>query len=213
MGLALVAAGSYLIGGINPAYFITRRRKGVDIRDCGTGNAGATNAMFALGLKLALIVMLLDVLKTVVCVTAARLWLRGDLYAGPIAGLSCMYGHIFPVWLRFRGGKGVACMCGMVLALTPALVLPLLAVVFLCGVIFNRASLLPFLTAALYVPAYYLWTGNGGVALLLCLLPLTILFTHRKNLFTHLPETPFRTMIFHHNLDECIERKGPEERS
>ena len=79
--------------------------------------------------------------------------------------------------------------------------------------IFNRASLLPLLTAALYVPAYYLWTGNGGVALLLCLLPLTMLFTHRKNLFTHLPETPFRTMVFHHNLDECIERKGPEERS
>ena len=51
------------------------------------------------------------------------------------------------------------------------------------------------------------------VALLLCLLPLTMLFTHRKNLFTHLPETPFRTMVFHHNLDECIERKGPEERS
>ena len=53
MELALVAAGSYLIGGINPAYFITRCKKGVDIRDCGTGNAGATNAMFAIGLKLA----------------------------------------------------------------------------------------------------------------------------------------------------------------
>jgi len=213
MELALVAAGSYLVGGINPAYLITRRKKGVDIRDCGTGNAGATNAMFALGLKLALAVMMLDVLKAAFCVTAARLWLRGNPYAGPVAGLGCMYGHIFPAWLKFRGGKGVACMCGMILALTPALVLPLLALIFLCGLIFNRASLLPFLTAAAYVPAYYFWMGNAGVALLLCVLPLTMLFTHRKNLFTCMPETPFRTMVFHHNLDECVERKGPEGRS
>ncbi len=213
MELALAAAGSYLIGGINPAYFITRRKRGVDIRDCGTGNAGATNAMFAVGLKLALVVMLLDVLKTVACVTAARLWLRSNPYAAPLAGLSCMFGHIFPVWLKFRGGKGVACMCGIVLALTPVLVLPLLAAAFLCGLLINRASVLPLLTAVMYVPSYYLWTGNHGVTLLLCILPLTMLLTHRKNLFGNLPETPFRTMMFRHDLDKCVERRGPEEHS
>ena len=213
MTLALVSVCAFLLGGVNPAYLFTRWKKGVDIRNCGTGNAGATNAMFTLGLKTALIVMLLDVCKAALCVTAARLLFPRNVYAGPVAGLSCMLGHIFPVWLKFRGGKGTACMCGIILALTPALVLPLLLVAFLLGLLTNRASLLPLATAMLYSPSYYLWTGNRSVALLLCVMIPMLLWSHRKNLFGRLQETPFRTMLFHHNLDRCVERKGPDSRS
>lgn len=208
MRLIVLALCSYLIGGINPAYLLTRRKKGVDIRSCGTGNAGATNAMFALGFKPALVVMLLDVCKAALCVLAGRYLVPGNVYAAPLAGLVCTFGHIFPVWLRFRGGKGVACMCGTILALTPALVLPLLAAAFLFGVICNRASLVPTFTATAYVPMYYFWTGNTDVTVLLLVLPLLMLFTHRKNIFRWTPETPFRTMVFRHNLDECVERRG-----
>ena len=160
MRLIVLALCSYLIGGINPAYLLTRRKKGVDIRSCGTGNAGATNAMFALGFKPALVVMLLDVCKAALCVLAGRYLVPGNVYAAPLAGLVCTLGHIFPVWLRFRGGKGVACMCGTILALTPALVLPLLAAAFVFGVICNRASLVPAFTATAYVPMYYFLDGE-----------------------------------------------------
>ena len=87
MRLIVLALCSYLIGGINPAYLLTRRKKGVDIRSCGTGNAGATNAMFALGFKPALVVMLLDVCKAVLCVLAGRYLVPGNVYAAPLAGL------------------------------------------------------------------------------------------------------------------------------
>lgn len=208
MRLFLLALCSYFLGGVNPAYLLTRRKKGVDIRECGTGNAGATNAMFALGFKPALAVMLLDVCKALACVLAGRYLLPESIYAAPLAGLACTLGHVFPIWLRFRGGKGVACMCGTVLGLTPVLVLPLLAAAFVFGVICNRASLVPTFTATVYVPMYYSLTGNTEVTVLLLAFVVLMLFTHRRNIFLWTPETPFRTMIFRHNLDECVERRG-----
>ena len=172
MKLTALCIAAYLVGSINPAYLFTRWKKGVDIRECGTGNAGATNAMFSLGMKLAIVIMLLDVTKAALCVTAARLLLPKLACAGAAAGLSCMVGHVLPAWLHFRGGKGTACMCGIILALTPALVLPLLAL----------------------------------------MIPL-MLWSHRKNFFGRMEETPFRTMLFHRDLDHCVEQRESDDRS
>lgn len=213
MKLAALCIAAYLVGSINPAYLFTRWKKGVDIRECGTGNAGATNAMFSLGMKLAIVIMLLDVTKAALCVTAAHLLLPKLACAGAAAGLSCMVGHVLPAWLHFRGGKGTACMCGIILALTPALVLPLLALAFVCGMIINRASVLPLLTATLYIPSYYLYTGDGSVALLLALMIPLMLWSHRKNFFGRMEETPFRTMLFHRDLDHCVEQRESDDRS
>lgn len=102
--------------------------------------------------------MALDVSKAFVVTFPLRLLLPPLCAA--LAGLFCVLGHIFPVFLHFRGGKGTACLCGTVLGLTPELVLPLLALMFIIGMIWNRASILPLLTALVYAPLYLLRTGD-----------------------------------------------------
>lgn len=123
----LCALLGYFAGCFSPSYLLSRRR-GFDIRTFGSGNAGATNMMLAAGLKPGLIVMALDVSKAFAVTLPLRLLLPPLCAA--LAGLFCVLGHIFPVFLRFRGGKGTACLCGTVLGLTPELVLPLLALIF-----------------------------------------------------------------------------------
>lgn len=160
----LCALLGYFAGCFSPSYLLSRRR-GFDIRTFGSGNAGATNMMLAAGLKPGLVVMALDVSKAFVVTFPLRLLLPPLCAA--LAGLLCVLGHIFPVFLRFRGGKGTACLCGTVLGLTPELVLPLLALMFIIGMIWNRASILPLLTALVYAPLYLLRTGDwrGTIAL------------------------------------------------
>ncbi len=212
MELLLCAVCGYLIGGINPSYLFCRRA-GFDIRQTGTKNAGATNTMFALGLKKGIIVMLIDILKALLCVVAAALLFPESTLAAPIAGVACAAGHVFPVYLGFRGGKGTACLCGTIIGLTPELIFPLFLGIFLLGVIFNRASILPIITAGIYPIAYFLRSSSwSGTAVLALLVPL-LLWSHRGNRgkFKNGEETPFRTMIFHHNLDDCVERKESEE--
>ena len=128
----LCALLGYFAGCFSPSYLLSRRR-GFDIRTFGSGNAGATNMMLAAGLKPGLVVMALDVSKAFVVTFPLRLLLPPLCAA--LAGLLCVLGHIFPVFLHFRGGKGTACLCGTVLGLTPELVLPLLVLMFLIGMI------------------------------------------------------------------------------
>lgn len=117
----------YLIGGINPAYLFAKI-KGFDIRSKGSGNAGASNAALTMGKKWGVISGALDILKALVCFKLAE-WLFGEkMFIGIVAGVSCILGHIFPVYMKFRGGKGLACIGGTVLAYSWKLFLVLLAV-------------------------------------------------------------------------------------
>ena len=115
-----------------------------------------------------------------------------------LAGLLCVLGHIFPVFLRFRGGKGTACLCGTVLGLTPELVLPLLALMFIIGMIWNRASILPLLTALVYAPLYLLRTGDWRSTIALALIFPAMLWAHRSNFarWREGKEQTFRQFLF-----------------
>lgn len=117
----------YLIGGINPAYLFAKI-KGFDIRKKGSGNAGASNAALTMGKKWGIISGALDILKAVLCFKLAEWAFRGKLFVGIVSGVSCILGHIFPVYMKFRGGKGLACIGGTVLAYSWKLFLVLLAV-------------------------------------------------------------------------------------
>lgn len=174
----LCALLGYFAGCFSPSYLLSRRR-GFDIRTFGSGNAGATNMMLAAGLKPGLVVMALDVSKAFVVTFPLRLLLPPLCAA--LAGLFCVLGHIFPVFLHFRGGKGTACLCGTVLGLTPELVLPLLALMFIIGMIWNRASILPLLTALVYAPLYLLRTGDWRGTIALALIFPAMLWAHRSN--------------------------------
>lgn len=114
---------SYLIGSLPSAYLLGKIKK-VDIRKVGSGNVGATNAARILGKKTASIVLIMDMLKGFFSVWLAKYFLginaeNPNLLPGMLAGFFCVIGHIFPVWLKFKGGKGVATLCGIVIALSP----------------------------------------------------------------------------------------------
>jgi glycerol-3-phosphate acyltransferase PlsY len=113
--LAVLAA--YLMGSIPFAQLLSRRR-GVDLRRVGSGNVGATNVLRTLGVRPAVLAMMLDAVKGTVAVLIAQRLTNG--VAAPVAaGLASMIGHVYPVWLRFRGGKGVATAAGAFAVLTP----------------------------------------------------------------------------------------------
>jgi glycerol-3-phosphate acyltransferase PlsY len=113
--LAVVAA--YLMGSIPFAQLLSKRR-GVDLRRVGSGNVGATNVLRTLGVKPAVLAMVLDAVKGTVAVLVAQRLTNG-VAAPVVAGLASMIGHVYPVWLRFRGGKGVATAAGAFAVLTP----------------------------------------------------------------------------------------------
>ena len=108
---------AYLTGSI-PFAFLAARRRGVDLRRSGSGNVGATNVLRTSGVPLAVTAMVLDAVKGAVAVLIAQRLTEGP--ATPVAaGLAAIIGHIYPVWLQFRGGKGVATAAGVFGVLTP----------------------------------------------------------------------------------------------
>jgi acyl phosphate:glycerol-3-phosphate acyltransferase len=142
--LAVLAA--YLMGSIPFAQLLSRRR-GIDLRRVGSGNVGATNVLRTLGVRPAVLAMMLDVVKGTVAVLIAQRLTNG-VGAPVMAGLASMIGHVYPVWLRFRGGKGVATAAGAFAVLTP--VAAAVAVgVFLLTVALTRFISLGSMVAAL----------------------------------------------------------------
>jgi glycerol-3-phosphate acyltransferase PlsY len=121
LGVVLVAAG-YLLGSIPFGVVLTRLTTGVDVRTVGSGNIGATNVARAGGKKLGIAVLLLDAAKAIVPILVTRALFRGSpdqaLWTVAVA-LSAFVGHLFPVWLGFKGGKGVATGLGIFLVLSP----------------------------------------------------------------------------------------------
>jgi len=129
-GSALVLTG-YLLGSIPFGLLLARFVAGVDVRRTGSGNIGATNVARAAGQKLGLVTLLLDAAKGAIPVMAVAALLGAPGEPGPwaaAAGLAAFLGHVFPPWLRFRGGKGVATAFGVFLALSPWAALAALAV-------------------------------------------------------------------------------------
>ncbi|AWM34605.1 glycerol-3-phosphate 1-O-acyltransferase PlsY [Hymenobacter nivis] len=190
--LALLAA--YLLGSIPTALWVGRRFFGLaDIRQHGSGNAGATNTFRVLGKKAGSAVMAIDVLKGYVA-TALPAWLAvapaGSgplLYAQLGAGALAVVGHIYPVWAQFRGGKGVATIVGMMLAIAPATV-GVCILVFLAMLALFRYVSLASMTAGLafallqllpmkpFKPDQSFMLGVGfAIAILL-------VYTHRANI-------------------------------
>ena len=174
---------AYLVGSIPFAYLLSRRR-GVDLRRVGSGNVGASNVLRTSGVRAAVLAMVLDGVKGAAAVLLAQR-LAGGAAAGaavPVAaGVASVLGHVYPVWLRFRGGKGVATAAGVFAVLTP-MALGVAGGVFLLAVWMTRyisvgslagAAALAATAAASDVP--------GAVAAGASLVLVLILFRHRTN--------------------------------
>ena len=158
MTLTYVTLGCYLCGSLPTAYIAGRLLKGVDIRTIGSGNVGASNAMRLLGKGWGVTVLLIDALKGLIpLLIILHLWLKGNAQLERYAlmgALACMLGHIFPMWLKFKGGKGVATGLGVMTALLPLAVAVALPV-FILVVYVSRYISLGSITAALVMPAAF----------------------------------------------------------
>ena len=180
--IAAIAAG-YLIGSIPFGLVLTRMAGLGDIRRIGSGNIGATNVLRTGNKSLAVVTLLLDVGKgALVVLVVSRNWgFVGLMDAGLFAGLATVLGHNFPVWLQFRGGKGVATTMGVLLGSLFLVGAVACGAWLLTAAVFRYSSLaaLVALTAA---PVYAAWIGATPVALAAGALTLLSIFTHRANI-------------------------------
>ncbi|MBL7718092.1 MAG: glycerol-3-phosphate 1-O-acyltransferase PlsY [Flavipsychrobacter sp.] len=136
MELAILIIIAYLIGSIPTAVWVSRKMYGIDIREHGSGNAGATNTFRILGKKAGSGVMLVDMLKGFVAVKLSLLssfsWHSEAIVNLQVfLGLAAVVGHIFPIWADFRGGKGIATLFGMILSIQPLVAVSIIGVFFL----------------------------------------------------------------------------------
>ena len=179
MNVWIALASGYLLGSIPFGLLLTKAAGGPDVRTIGSGNIGATNVLRTGRKGLAALTLLLDALKGTAAVLIAAVY--GGYEASLAAGLAAFLGHLFPVWLKFKGGKGVATYIGVLLGVYwPAMLI--FCAVWLTVAFATRYSSLAALTAsALTPPALYL-LGRPGPAALFFALSLLLWFMHRTNI-------------------------------
>jgi len=179
MNVWIALALGYLLGSIPFGLLLTKAAGGPDVRTIGSGNIGATNVLRTGRKGLAALTLLLDALKGTAAVLIAAVY--GGYEASLAAGLAAFLGHLFPVWLKFKGGKGVATYIGLLLGVYwPAMLI--FCAVWLTVAFATRYSSLAALTAsALTPPALYLLDRPGPAALFFAL-SLLLWFMHRTNI-------------------------------
>lgn len=171
----------YFIGAINPSYIIAKVR-GFDIRERGSKNAGASNALILFGKALGVTCALLDIAKA-----AFAIWLCGKLfpeltYSFAVTGVSCILGHIFPFYMKFKGGKGLACLGGMILAFDWRVFLLMLACEIVVALATNYICFVPLTASVIFPIVYGIMRRELFGALIICLIIPVMIFKHRENL-------------------------------
>ena len=174
--LALIAG--YALGSIPFGLILTRLAGTEDLRSIGSGNIGATNVLRTGRKGLAAATLLLDALKGTAAVLIGAQF--GPAAAG-IAGLGAFLGHLYPIWLKFQGGKGVATYLGVLLGLLPIAAL-VFAVVWLATAFISRYSSLSALLASVAAPVAVLWFGHRHTAILVAMLAVLIIWKHLPNI-------------------------------
>jgi glycerol-3-phosphate acyltransferase PlsY len=177
--LALVAALSYLLGSIPFGILITRLMGLGDLRQIGSGNIGATNVLRTGNKGAAAATLILDGAKGAVAVILARHYVGGD--AAQLAGLAAFLGHLFPVWLGFRGGKGVATFLGTLLALAWPVGLAACAT-WLAAAFATRISSMGALTACVLSGLWAILLGHREVVALVLVLAALVIVRHAANI-------------------------------
>ena len=187
----ILIVASYLLGNITFARLFARTRNNDDITTHGSGNPGTMNMLRTHGLWLAVVTLIFDALKAVICCLAGYFWVKatGSDYlanvAMYVAGVSCVVGHIYPVIYRFKGGKGVATGFGLACVVQPILI-PVIVVVF--GVVFaiwrvaSLSSLSGVIAFVIGESVFLLAKGYYTSFILLVCIASLIVFAHRKNI-------------------------------
>ncbi|MFH1665437.1 MAG: glycerol-3-phosphate 1-O-acyltransferase PlsY [Candidatus Omnitrophota bacterium] len=196
---------AYLMGSIPTAYIFGKVLRGIDIREHGSGNAGATNVFRVIGLVPGIIVLVLDLLKGAVSVTVLPAVLGRIIpdngvssygYAYILPGVAAIAGHIWTVFLRFKGGKGVATAAGVMAGLAPGILLICLIIWGIVLTIWGYVSLAS-IAAAVALPFFALAMGKSLDFILLCaVICLVGIYSHRSNIKRLLQGTEKKVLRF-----------------
>lgn len=197
---------AYLIGSIPTAVWVSKGFFGIDIREYGSGNAGATNTFRVLGSKWGTLVMIVDMLKGI---TATALYIFLPKYYGAdnevirtnfmiACGIAAVIGHIFPIWANFKGGKGVATLFGMIVGIQPLAAL-CCSGIFLLVLFLTRFVSLSSILSSIAFTIFILFVFNDHVTLYKVFsiaVALIVILTHQKNINRLLSGTENKVPIF-----------------
>ncbi len=176
--IAVLSLG-YLLGSVPFGLILTRMAGHGDLRSIGSGNIGATNVLRTGNKKLAAATLLLDALKATAAAVAAQAVFGGN--AGLLAGFAAFIGHLFPVWLGFKGGKGVATYIGTLLGVAPFMVL-VFAAIWLTVAVVSRISSLSALVAMLVIPVVLWILGAQETSLVTAAMSAISWWRHKANI-------------------------------
>ena len=178
MEYLIVGIASYLMGSIPFGLILTKIFLKKDIRDIGSGNIGATNVLRTGNKLIGYLTLVLDITKAIIPVIYVKINFPELIY---IASLCAFLGHVFPIWLKFKGGKGVATYVGILFSINI-----LLGIIFIsCWMIIfllSKYSSLSSIVASLSVPVYLLIKGNSDTVIFFIIMFVLIFFTHRENI-------------------------------
>jgi glycerol-3-phosphate acyltransferase PlsY len=178
MDYLVIGIASYLMGSIPFGLILTKLFLNKDIREIGSGNIGATNALRTGNKLIGYSTLLLDIAKAIIPVIYVKFNYPDLIY---IASLCAFLGHVFPIWLKFKGGKGVATYVGILFSINI-----ILGLVFVSSwvfiFLFSRYSSLSSIIASILVPIYILITGQINDAIFFAIMFILIFFTHRENI-------------------------------
>lgn len=180
--LRLGAIGiGYLIGCLNFAYIIGRYKQHIDIREFGSGNSGTTNAIRVMGLKLGTITFLGDFLKAVAAYYLANWWFGDSIY-GLYAGFGVIIGHNWPVFLKFKGGKGIAASIGLIYSVSPLAGLIISVIGIIIVAITKYVSVASMMVALSMPIVFYIRFGGWEAVGIGLVLAIMAIYRHRSNI-------------------------------
>ena len=181
MVIWLLLLVGYLVGSIPFAFLLARRAGGIDLRFVGSGNVGASNVFRTTRMSVGLAAAALDVAKGSAVVLLAHS-IAGDVTSGTVTGVAAVVGHVYPLWLWFRGGKGVATTCGVFAVLAP-LATALACIVFGLTIwLSGYVSLASIIAAVALGPLAYLTGAPDPVLVGIVLTAVLVIYRHRSNL-------------------------------
>tara|TARA_B100000035_G_scaffold258120_1_gene228364 strand:+ start:414 stop:992 length:579 start_codon:yes stop_codon:yes gene_type:complete len=192
MDLILIVLVCYFLGSIPFGFILTKFFLKQDIREIGSGNIGATNVLRTGNKSIGYLTLLLDILKAVIPVIFIKINFSEYLF---ISSLSVFLGHVFPIWLKFKGGKGVATYLGILFCINYILGFVFILVWFLIFLIFKYSSLSSIL-ATFTIPIFYYFFINNENYYFFIIMFILIFFTHRENIKRLLNNTESKSKIY-----------------
>ena len=191
MDFTLIAIVSYLFGSIPFGFILTKLFLKIDIRNVGSGNIGATNALRTGNKLIAYSTLFLDILKAIIPVLYVKFYYQDLLY---ISALTAFLGHIFPIWLKFRGGKGVATYLGILVSVNIIFGVTF-GIVWILTYVFTKYSSLASILSSLAVPIYVFYMNLENTTFYFIIFIL-IFYTHRENIKRLINKEENKTKIY-----------------